>query len=155
MLIHTSRQAFEYTSASCGQNAHHSLPSHSPLLVQNNNSVQQQLVFPRSTCHQYALQPPLQCCLALLRPGKSFTLEVKLDIIHRYEIGEKTNSIARYHGLTPSTVSTIFKSADSIKKAGLTVSSFQAKRTTRTRDSAMDRMESLVEMWYISFVCVQ
>ncbi|MPC41630.1 hypothetical protein E2C01_035231 [Portunus trituberculatus] len=31
---HASRKAFEYTSASCGQHAHHSLP-----LVQNNNSV--------------------------------------------------------------------------------------------------------------------
>ncbi|MPC69120.1 CENPB DNA-binding domain-containing protein 1 [Portunus trituberculatus] len=60
---------------------------------------------------------------------KSLTLEVKLDIIHRHERGEKTNSIARYHGLTPSTVSTIFKSADSIKKADETLSSLQAKRT--------------------------
>ncbi|MPC40462.1 Guanine nucleotide-binding protein G(i) subunit alpha [Portunus trituberculatus] len=49
---------------------------------------------------------------------KSLTHEVKLAIIHRHERGEKTNSIARYHGLTPSTVSTIFKSADSIKKVG-------------------------------------
>ncbi|MPC89039.1 CENPB DNA-binding domain-containing protein 1 [Portunus trituberculatus] len=61
---------------------------------------------------------------------KSLTLEVKLDIIHRQERGEKTNSIARHHGLTPSTVSTIFKSADSIKKAGETIFSLQAKRTT-------------------------
>ncbi|MPC68367.1 CENPB DNA-binding domain-containing protein 1 [Portunus trituberculatus] len=62
---------------------------------------------------------------------KSLTLEVKLDIIHRHEKGEKTiNSIACHHGLTPSTVFTIFKSADSIKKAGETISSLQAKRTT-------------------------
>ncbi|MPC78055.1 CENPB DNA-binding domain-containing protein 1 [Portunus trituberculatus] len=61
---------------------------------------------------------------------KSLTLEVKPDIIHRHERGKKTNSIARHHGLTPSTVSAIFKSADSIKKAGETVSSLQAKRTT-------------------------
>ncbi|MPC41159.1 CENPB DNA-binding domain-containing protein 1 [Portunus trituberculatus] len=47
---------------------------------------------------------------------KSHTLKVKLDIIHRHERGKKTNSIARHHGLTPSTVSTILKSADSIKK---------------------------------------
>ncbi|MPC49124.1 CENPB DNA-binding domain-containing protein 1 [Portunus trituberculatus] len=78
---------------------------------------------------------------------KSVTLEVKLDIIHRHERGEKTNSIVRYHGLTPATVSTILKSTDSIKKAGDTVSSLQAKRITQTRDSAMDKMESLLEMW--------
>ncbi|MPC59471.1 hypothetical protein E2C01_053490 [Portunus trituberculatus] len=48
---------------------------------------------------------------------KSLTLEVKLDIIHRHKRGEKTNSIARHHGLTPSIVSSIFKSTDFIKKA--------------------------------------
>ncbi|MPC38375.1 hypothetical protein E2C01_031881 [Portunus trituberculatus] len=60
--------------------------------------------------------------------------------------GEKTNGKARHHGLTPTTVSTIFKSADSTKKAGETVSSLQAKKNTQTHDSAMDKMESLVEM---------
>ncbi|MPC48015.1 hypothetical protein E2C01_041779 [Portunus trituberculatus] len=39
---------------------------------------------------------------------KSLTHEVKLDIIHRHKRGKKTNSIARHHGFTPSTVSTIF-----------------------------------------------
>ncbi|MPC41377.1 Down syndrome cell adhesion molecule-like protein Dscam2 [Portunus trituberculatus] len=68
-LYHASRQAFEYTSASRGQIAHHSLPYPSPLLVQNKNRVQHQLVISRSTCHQNALQPVLQCRLALLRPG--------------------------------------------------------------------------------------
>ncbi|MPC82409.1 hypothetical protein E2C01_077076 [Portunus trituberculatus] len=57
------------------------------------------------------------------RTRKFLTLEVKLDIIHRHERGEKTNSIACHHGLTPSIVSTIFKSADSIEKAGETISS--------------------------------
>ncbi|MPC41213.1 hypothetical protein E2C01_034800 [Portunus trituberculatus] len=40
---------------------------------------------------------------------KSLILKVKLDIIHSYERDEITNSIARHHVLTPSTVSTIFK----------------------------------------------
>ncbi|MPC40364.1 hypothetical protein E2C01_033920 [Portunus trituberculatus] len=48
------------------------------------------------------------------KTSKSLTHKVKLDIMHRHKRGEKTNSIARHHGLTPSTVSTIFKSADSI-----------------------------------------
>ncbi|MPC36290.1 CENPB DNA-binding domain-containing protein 1 [Portunus trituberculatus] len=77
---------------------------------------------------------------------KSLTLKVKLDFIHRHERNKKTNIIARHHGLTPSTVSTIFKSADSIKKAGEIISSLQAKRITQTHDSAMDKMESLVEI---------
>ncbi|MPC95166.1 CENPB DNA-binding domain-containing protein 1 [Portunus trituberculatus] len=84
---------------------------------------------------------------------KSLTHKVKLDIIHRHKRGKKTNSIAYHHGLIPATVSTIFKSVDSIKKAGETVSSLQAKRTTQICDSAMDKMESFVEMCYISFVC--
>ncbi|MPC84173.1 hypothetical protein E2C01_078901 [Portunus trituberculatus] len=48
---------------------------------------------------------------------KSLTLEVKLDIIHRHKRGEKTNRLLATI-LTRSTVSTVFKSADSIKKAG-------------------------------------
>ncbi|MPC30811.1 hypothetical protein E2C01_024080 [Portunus trituberculatus] len=54
---HASRQALEYTSASRGQNVHHSLLYPSPLLVQNKNRVQHQLVISHSTCHQNALQP--------------------------------------------------------------------------------------------------
>ncbi|MPC96984.1 hypothetical protein E2C01_092270 [Portunus trituberculatus] len=59
----------------------------------------------------------------------SLTLEMKLDIIHRHERGDKTIALLATI-LTPSTVSTIFKSADSIKKVGETLSSLQAKRTT-------------------------
>ncbi|MPD06296.1 hypothetical protein E2C01_102101 [Portunus trituberculatus] len=67
---------------------------------------------------------------------KSLTLEVKLDNIHRHERGEKTNtlSLLATMALTPSTVFTIFKSADSVKKADETVSSLKAKRTARSRD---------------------
>ncbi|MPC70618.1 hypothetical protein E2C01_064872 [Portunus trituberculatus] len=42
----------------------------------------------------------------------SLTLEVKLDIIHRHERGEKTIALLATTILTPYTVSTIFKSAD-------------------------------------------
>ncbi|KAK4325247.1 hypothetical protein Pmani_004205 [Petrolisthes manimaculis] len=41
----------------------------------------------------------------------------------------------------------IIKAADSIKKAGETVTSLQAKRTTRIRDPTLDKMETLLEMW--------
>ncbi|MPC41096.1 hypothetical protein E2C01_034678 [Portunus trituberculatus] len=61
---------------------------------------------------------------------KSLTLQVKLDIIHRHERGEKTNSIASHHGLTPSTFSTIFKSANSIKKA--VYNKYNTSRPNRT-----------------------
>ncbi|MPC45295.1 hypothetical protein E2C01_038990 [Portunus trituberculatus] len=44
---------------------------------------------------------------------KSLTHEVNLDIIHRHKRGEKTNTIAHHHGLTLSSVSTLFKSSDS------------------------------------------
>ncbi|MPC78630.1 CENPB DNA-binding domain-containing protein 1 [Portunus trituberculatus] len=82
---------------------------------------------------------------------KSLTLKVKLDIIHRHERGEKTNSIACYHGLTPSTVSAILLSSQQtlLRRLVRLYLSCKLKRTTRTRDSAMNKME----MWYISFVC--
>ncbi|MPC89953.1 hypothetical protein E2C01_084918 [Portunus trituberculatus] len=34
---------------------------------------------------------------SIAKTRKSLTLEVKLDIIHRHERGEKTNSIAHHH----------------------------------------------------------
>ncbi|MPC18009.1 hypothetical protein E2C01_010881 [Portunus trituberculatus] len=46
---------------------------------------------------------------------KSLTHEVKLDIIQRHEARKLIALLTTI--LTPSTVSTIFKSADSIKKA--------------------------------------
>ncbi|MPC59106.1 hypothetical protein E2C01_053123 [Portunus trituberculatus] len=60
---------------------------------------------------------------------KSLTLKMKLDIIHRHKRGKKTIAMLATI-LPPFTVSTIFKSADSIKKADETVSSLQAKRIT-------------------------
>ncbi|MPC56608.1 Dedicator of cytokinesis protein 3 [Portunus trituberculatus] len=44
------------------------------LAVSSKQQRQQQLVFPRSTCHQNAVQPALQCRLALLRRPISLLL---------------------------------------------------------------------------------
>ncbi|MPD01244.1 hypothetical protein E2C01_096763 [Portunus trituberculatus] len=64
-------------------------PYPSPLLVQNKNRVQHQLVIshsmpPRRPTTSLAMSP----CFAK-KPRKSLTLEVKLDIIPRHERGEK------------------------------------------------------------------
>ncbi|MPC39025.1 CENPB DNA-binding domain-containing protein 1 [Portunus trituberculatus] len=106
-------------------------PLHFPTL----SSKQKQC--PAPACHLTLNMPPKRPATSpAMSPSiakktrKSFTLEVKLDIIHRHERGEKTNGIAHNHGLTTSSVSTIFKSADPIKKAGEIVSSLQANRTT-------------------------
>ncbi|MPC22877.1 hypothetical protein E2C01_015905 [Portunus trituberculatus] len=71
--------------------------------------------------------PTTSPAIVAKKTRKSLTLKVKLDITYSQTRGKKTNSIAHHHGLTPSSVS-IFKSADSIKKAGETISSLQAKK---------------------------
>lgn len=59
----------------------------------------------------------------------------------------ENKQFGRHFNLTPSTVSTIFKSSDAIKKKAETVSSVQVTRTTRKRDPAMDKMETMLELW--------
>ncbi|MPC17217.1 hypothetical protein E2C01_010065 [Portunus trituberculatus] len=83
---HASRQAFEYTSASRGQHVHHSLPLF-------------KTVSAAARLPSLNLPPkhPAMSLSIAKKTRKSLTLEVKLDIIHRHERGEKNNSIARHH----------------------------------------------------------
>ncbi|MPC64025.1 hypothetical protein E2C01_058135 [Portunus trituberculatus] len=97
---HASQQAFEYTSASRGQHAHHSLP----LLKIITASAAVRLPSLNLPPKRPAIPPSVA-----KKTRKSLTLQVKLDIIHRHEARKPIALLATI--LTPSTVSTIFKSA--------------------------------------------
>ncbi|MPC58933.1 Non-structural protein NS1 [Portunus trituberculatus] len=112
-------EAFEYTSAPCGQHAHHSLPLFKTITASAAAHIPSLNLPPK--------RPAMSPSVAK-KTRKSLTLEVKLDIIHKHKARKLIALLATI--LTPSTVSIIFKSADSIKKAGETVSPLQAKRTT-------------------------
>ena len=70
-----------------------------------------------------------------------------MSIIKRNEKGEKLTLIARSLGLAASTVGTIAKNADSIRKTAQTATPGCSFRITKGRDSSMERMESLLYLW--------
>lgn len=55
---------------------------------------------------------------------KIITFEQKLDILKRFDAGQKTNDIAKSLSLAPSTVATIKKNKEDIKASIEKVASF-------------------------------
>ena len=74
-------------------------------------------------------------------------MEVKLDILKRKEQGEGTSAISRNLGLAQSTVWTVLKNREAIKKAGENATHLQSKLLTKHREPIMDKMERLLKMW--------
>lgn len=78
---------------------------------------------------------------------KSLNLDMKLGIISRHEGGEGANYIARALSLSQSTVSTVIKNKDSIRKAGQVATTMQAKTLTRHREPIFEEMERCLSIW--------
>ncbi|MPC09784.1 hypothetical protein E2C01_002402 [Portunus trituberculatus] len=93
--------------------------------VQNNNSVSSS----SSSLTLHGIKTP---CNVAKKTRKSLILEVKLDIIHRHERAEKTNSIASHHGLTP------FSSQQTL---------LRRLKTTRPSPSEQELMEGVGLRW--------
>ncbi|KAG7175018.1 CENPB DNA-binding domain containing protein 1-like 8 [Homarus americanus] len=77
----------------------------------------------------------------------AITLDVKLDIVKKHEHGEGTSVIGRVHGLAPSTVHSIVKSADKIKEMAGSATPLTATKVTRFRDAEMESMEPMLSTW--------
>ena len=65
------------------------------------------------------------------RKRKSLALEVKLDILKRKEQGEGTSAIGRKLGLAQSTVWTVLKNGEAIRKAGENATHLHSKLLTK------------------------
>ena len=78
---------------------------------------------------------------------KSLTLDVKLDILKRYEQGQKTIDIVRATGFSESTLRTIRSSKDKINKCIAHGSSASLKQVSSVRHITMTRMEELLKDW--------
>lgn len=80
---------------------------------------------------------------------KTISLKTKLDILRRFDKGEKAVKIARVFGLAPTTVRTIRdRDGDKIRAAAKSATSLMAKKMiTRTRSALMMKMESLLIRW--------
>ncbi|KAG7170691.1 CENPB DNA-binding domain containing protein 1-like 35 [Homarus americanus] len=68
------------------------------------------------------------------RSRVAVTLDVKLDIVKRHKHGEGTSVIGIVHGLAPSTVHYIVKSADKIKEMAVSATPLTATKVMRFCD---------------------
>ncbi|XP_038662858.1 F-box/LRR-repeat protein 8 isoform X2 [Scyliorhinus canicula] len=84
---------------------------------------------------------------AAKKTRKTITLEIKLEVLKRFEAGERAVAIGRALGLPPTTVRTIRGNTAKIKQSAQSVAPFSAGRISRTRSSIMENMERLLEVW--------
>ncbi|XP_063994254.1 tigger transposable element-derived protein 1-like [Diachasmimorpha longicaudata] len=78
---------------------------------------------------------------------KFISLEKKIQILNRLEGGEKISSVAKSTNLNESTIRTLKKNADNIRKTVADCCPIGAKRVTRTRNSNMVKMERALMIW--------
>lgn len=83
------------------------------------------------------------------RKRKAITLELKLDVLRRYNRGERTADIGRLLGLNESTLRTIRDNADKIHKSCKTATHLNTCRVTPPRSSIMEKMESRLIEWLV------
>lgn len=81
------------------------------------------------------------------RDRKSITLHVKLEVLRRFEEGEKLTQIARTLGLPTSTVASICVNKDTIQANSQAATPISAKQLTHCRGVVMDHMECLLSLW--------
>ncbi|XP_045704957.1 tigger transposable element-derived protein 1-like isoform X1 [Phyllostomus hastatus] len=81
------------------------------------------------------------------RDRKSITLHVKLEVLRRFEEGEKLTQIARTLGLATSTVASIRVNKDKIRANSQAATPISAKQLTRCRGVVMGHMERLLSLW--------
>ncbi|XP_007937436.1 CENPB DNA-binding domain-containing protein 1 [Orycteropus afer afer] len=81
------------------------------------------------------------------RERKAITLDIKLEVLRRFEVGEKLSQIAKALGLAVSTVATIRDNKEKIKASSQVTTPLRASRLTRHRSAVMENMERLLSVW--------
>ena len=84
---------------------------------------------------------------AAKRPRKVMSLEEKMDIIRRYERGQRTADIVRATGVSESTLRTIRGSKEKITASIAQGSSAAAKKTHTVRNPGINRTEEMLKDW--------
>jgi hypothetical protein len=78
---------------------------------------------------------------------KVITLDMKLDIIKRFDNGQSKASISRALGLSESTVRLILSKSNEYKEEGKVASTSFSIRCARNRSSILVEMENLLITW--------
>ena len=81
------------------------------------------------------------------RARKSLTLEVKMEVVKRYERGESTSCIRTAMGLSESTCRTIRGNSAKIKASVQAGAPLTASRSSYARSTVMERMEKMLAVW--------
>ena len=81
------------------------------------------------------------------RSRKLVTIEKKLEVLDRYDRGEKTSVIVHATGLSDSTLRTIRANADKIRASSVAGTSASSSQCSRARSIEMERMEKLLAQW--------
>lgn len=81
------------------------------------------------------------------RSRKVVTIEKKLEVLNRYDRGEKTSLIVHATGLNESTLRTIRANADKIRASSVAGTSASSSQCSRARSTKMERMEKLLAQW--------
>ncbi|XP_054566303.1 tigger transposable element-derived protein 1 isoform X1 [Eptesicus fuscus] len=90
---------------------------------------------------------PLKVIPNAKRERKAITLDVKLEVLRRFEVGEKLSQIAKALDLAVSTVATIRDNKEKIKLSSQIATPLRASRLTRHRSAVMETMERLLRVW--------
>ncbi|XP_042210165.1 tigger transposable element-derived protein 1-like [Homarus americanus] len=70
-----------------------------------------------------------------------------MEVLNRFENGERAVDIGVALGLTPTTVRTIRTNTDKIKASAGSGSFMSATKTSRARSSVIEKMEKMLAMW--------
>ncbi|XP_017782514.1 PREDICTED: uncharacterized protein LOC108566903 isoform X3 [Nicrophorus vespilloides] len=81
------------------------------------------------------------------RSRRSVTLQQKLEIINRMELGQRAVDVGKAMGMPATTVRSIFKSATKIRESAKRATPLSSKKITRKRSDLMEQMEKLVADW--------
>ena len=81
------------------------------------------------------------------RPRKVMSLEEKMDILRRYDQGQRTADIVKATGVSESMLQTIRASKERIEASIAQGSSSAAKKTHTVRNPGLNRTEEMLKDW--------
>lgn len=81
------------------------------------------------------------------RERKAIPLDVKLEMLRRFEVGEKLSQTAKALDLAVSTVATIRDNKEKTKASSQVATPLRASRLARHRSAVMETMERLLRAW--------
>uniref|UniRef100_UPI00358EA035 putative CENPB DNA-binding domain-containing protein 1 n=1 Tax=Myxine glutinosa TaxID=7769 RepID=UPI00358EA035 len=81
------------------------------------------------------------------RARKTINFEVKMDVLRRFDAGQRAVDIGKVLGLPATTVRSIRTNADKIRECVQSVTPLSAVRITKRRDKVMNHMERSLSLW--------